>query len=276
MIFISRYLVLILLLLGASSPAISQTLLERLKYSRISRIVALKNGDRIRKVQVVGPAMLGTRADSLLQWFRSRRLDARQDSVQAPAKIVIDKWHKISAPERIAYRSQFDTTRWAFIGNSSLNVLDTMPTREIRARMEAVFGRPTSTLAELHLDSLSRREDYIEFEYWFVVNDSIPLLIMDVNGPWDRGVVIASKSSLRDQLASIKTSFLWQLLDGIKPESFADYYYNFEQDSWYVTGFDGASFFDVRTGRPSPGFGRPDPAEFGSRRIEDPPEKKDH
>ncbi len=146
---------------------------------------------------------------------------------------------------------------WAFLGNTSLFDVDTLMTRDIRARLEHHFGPPTVTLAEETVLPDSTDQDVIEFEYWFVLNDSLPVVLIDINGPWDRGVVMSIPSSYRDILLEIKKAFLGQLIDSTERMPFADYYFNSEQLQWYVTLFDGASFYDVRIEAPQLELGRP-------------------
>jgi len=266
MSIVFRLLPALLLMTGYVSVVSAQSLLEHLMYLRTARIAQIRLGNGRHPVPVLPPDPFQTRSDSLYRWFMSLR--EKEDDLPVPLirdPFLITSWHKISFPETPHYASRFDSTRWAFIGSTSLSKIDTLETRDIRARLEAQFGRPTLTLVERALPEAARREDYIEFEYWFILNNEIPLILIDVNGPWDRGIVVAAPAELRDDLRSIKSTFLGQLTAESTRKPFADYYYNFDRDSWYVTGFNGASFFDVRTARPPKGTPRPDPTEYYER-----------
>ena len=110
-----------------------------------------------------------------------------------------------------------------------------------------------------------RREDVVEFEYWFLANGNIPVTILDVNGPWDRGIVLAAEMKYRSKLDLIKKTLFEQLTKQPNRKQFIDYYYNFDQRAWYLTGFDGVRFFDQRIKRPDLTMGRPSPALISER-----------
>ncbi len=40
-----------------------------------------------------------------------------------------------------------------------------------------------------------------------MLNDSVHVVVLDVNGPWDRGVVLAADQEYRSHLPIIKRSF---------------------------------------------------------------------
>jgi len=123
--------------------------------------------------------------------------------------------------------------------------------------LQAHFGDPTRTLAEVDLVQQRPRDEYIQFEYWLVLNDSIPFRIMDVNGPFERGIVVASAPRYRDQLRAIRQALLERLITEPRRAPFVDYYYQRETDTWYLTGFDGGAFFLEPIRRPLMIPGRP-------------------
>jgi hypothetical protein len=210
-----------------------------------------------RSLKPVALQALGVRSDSIRAWLISL-LPEREDSTAAePEGFPLASIKAVSFEELDAYRALFERTEWAFLGNTSLAPIDTMITREIRARMEHHFGPPTLTMLDQNLLVGRDSTESIQFEYWFLLNQSIPVYVLDVNGPWDRGVVIAAPSRYRAILADIKDSLLRQLIRSNERKPYADYYYNVQQGLWYVTAFDGASFFDVRIDRPAPGPTRP-------------------
>ena len=174
----------------------------------------------------------------------------------------------ISKLESPSYEKLFSEADWAFMGSSTRSAIDTMKTADIRSRLQHHYGSPTRTLSELGYPDSLRREDVVQFEYWFIANGNIPVIVMDVNGPWDRGVVLAAEMKFRSKLELIKKTLLEQLPGRPDRKPFIDYYYNFDQRTWYLTGFDGASFFDQRIQRPELTMGRPSPSLI-SERIND-------
>ncbi len=257
------------LLFNVLTPSFSsgQSLVSRLKWLRTQEIASRhfsEYGFRLR-LRALDP--LDVKSDSIRQWI-SDMLNQDQDSIATKRPDYrISFSQRIDAREIDLYESRFAAIEWAFLGNTSFTDVDTMLTRDIRARLEFLYGPPTRTLAEIKLptepppDSLLEA-DIIEFEYWFILNDSIPAFILDVNGPWDRGVVMAVPSLYRDILTEIKEAFLGQLTESDERTPFADYYFNVEQGFWYVTVYDGASFYDVRIERPNLELGRPKPGDY--------------
>lgn len=151
------------------------------------------------------------------------------------------------------FEEEFAGTRWSYLGSNRVVSYDTTFTRELRARLEARHGAPTRTLAERFDGS----DEYIQFEYWFVVNDTIPLIIMDTNGPFERGVVVATDQSYRALLPDLKDAFLRPVMEDVSRAPYADYYYLAEQNAWFVTGFDGERYVLNRIARPNLRLGRP-------------------
>jgi len=176
-----------------------------------------------------------------------------EDTVETPEI----RWRLIKKLERSWFRKQYSETMWAYVGSNEVTSLDTMFTKELRGRLEARFGPPTQTLSEMDLNSESTIEEYIQFEYWFVLNDSIPFIVMDVNGPFERGLVVASDQMLRDQLSDIKHAFLDQITVNDELAPFVDYYFHREMGIWYQTGYDGENFFLKQIPKPNFARGRP-------------------
>lgn len=208
------------------------------------------------RARVIAPLVLPSSRDTISVWLASFDRETERpaaDTVETPEL----RWRLIRKLERVWFRKQFRETLWAYVGSNKLTSLDTMFTKELRARLEARFGPPTQTLSEVDLSSEVKREEYIQFEYWFVLNDSIPLIVMDVNGPFERGLVVASDQVLRDQLSDIKHAFLDEITINDELAPFVDYYYHLEMGIWYQTGYDGENFFLKQIPRPNLARGRP-------------------
>jgi hypothetical protein len=159
------------------------------------------------------------------------------------AFFVLHHYRVVRRYEQTWFLRRFGQEGWAYLGSQGWTPLDTLPTSELRARLQAHFGSPTRTLAEAELYQRRPREEYIQFEYWFVLNDSIPFRVLDVNGPFERGVVVASAPRYRDQLRQLRAALLDRLITDPRRAAFADYYFQKETDTWYVTGFDGRVFW---------------------------------
>ncbi|MFB6273545.1 MAG: hypothetical protein ABEL51_11690 [Salinibacter sp.] len=143
--------------------------------------------------------------------------------------------------ERGWFQERFAGTEWAFLGETpGPTFLDTTRTLDLRGRLQAQFGDPTRTVADR---PLTKPPDHrTQFEYWFVVNDSIPVQIMDPMGPKGRGLIVATERPLREQLRALRDTLLAPLRRS-KRAPYADYYYDNRRERWYRTGYDGQSFF---------------------------------
>jgi hypothetical protein len=218
-------------------------------------------------VPVMAPVRLATTADSLLP--------PPPDTAGLNDEPTFDITERrvVRRLERTWFQDEFGDTPWAFLGNSSyLTSLDTTFTRTLRARLEAQFGPPTRTLAEL-LDEDGSIDDYVQFEYWFVVNDSIPAVVMDVHGPYDRGLIVATDRRYREELRAFRKALLAPLVESPARKPFVDYFYDVDVERWYRTGYDGADYFiePVPRGRIVPGR-RPwiEPVRAAEAASEDP------
>jgi hypothetical protein len=146
------------------------------------------------------------------------------------------------------FRKAFGDTRWSFLGSTSdLAPLDTTHTRELRARLQAHFGDPSQTMADG--DPHAPRDDYTQFEYWFVVNEAVPVVVTDVAGPYDRGLVVATDRRYRADLRALRRALLGVLIDEPARAPYVDYYYDDTADAWHRAGFDGTDFFVERVSR---------------------------
>ena len=171
--------------------------------------------------------------------------------------LTVGKWTLVPKLGRSWFNKEFREVRWSYIGSNSRSLIDTTYTRELRARLESEFGSPTQTIADLGDVKDIRTGANIQFEYWFVINDTIPLMVMDVNGPFERGLVVASDHKYRGILAEIKDAFLGRVARSESRAEYADYYYLPEQRMWFLSGYDGQRFFVNRISRPDLKLGRP-------------------
>ncbi|HKL18245.1 MAG TPA: hypothetical protein VJ905_04730 [Halalkalibaculum sp.] len=111
--------------------------------------------------------------------------------------------------------------------------IDSMETSKIRARLQAAFGEPTKTLEDLINGPKFRPGEAIQFEYWFTVDDSIPFMILDVDGPFGEGLVYGGASKYIDLMPQIKRTFSRKLMEIDNPAPFQDYFYSPEREQWF-------------------------------------------
>ncbi len=170
---------------------------------------------------------------------------------------LVSSVHLAPASEAGVFEEAFRNTQWTYLGSNKRIPVDTMLTKGLRAMLEAYFGAPTSTVVE-QVGAGEAAPEYIQFEYRFVLNDTIPLIVVDVNGPFERGVVTMTDRKYRDLLPKLKRALLHPMLDEAVHAPYADYYYMSALESWFLTGFDGERFFlegipppDMEQGRPS-------------------------
>ena len=209
------------------------------------------------------PEHIASPADTIGLWMARQAYNYVPPPKPVKLSSLVTSWQLIKRIERHQYQKTFDKTKWAYLGNNYFTPLDTVETRVIRARMQSRFGSPTRTLVELDYSRGLRREEYIQFEYWFMLNDSIPMMVMDVNGPFEHGIVVACDHRYRGILYTMRQSFLGRMMHEEKLAPYVDYYYNYASRRWYRTGFDGQQFFTDPIGQPNLARGRPQLARPG-------------
>ncbi|GIV59074.1 MAG: hypothetical protein KatS3mg043_0163 [Rhodothermaceae bacterium] len=246
--------------LGAATDGKAQSLIDLFRSERV-RVQAehLRRQYGMRAVPLP-PVRIPVLADTL--WARRERPAGPAAEAPSPPSFPIARWQLVRKLERPWFEKRFAGTAWAFLGSNTFHPLDTLRTRDLRARLQAHFGPPTLTLAELDLPggrarNARARDTFIQFEYWFVLNDSIPFVVMDVNGPLERGLVVASDSRYRDDLFAIRQALLGRLVEEGRREPYVDYYFHADTNTWYRTGYKHGAFFMERIPRPELFRGRP-------------------
>lgn len=228
----------------------SSTLAERYRTARLQRLVQpYLTGHRTLPIQSTRPVPV--RIDSLLGPTPDR--DTTASPTQQP-RFSVNEVRRVRDLERSWFQDRYRDVEWAFLGTSTqFTVFDTTRTRDLRARLQAQFGEPTRTMAEVYSREWRRapdstRDPPIQFEYWFIVNDSMPVRVMDVNGPSDRGVIVSTRRRHRHQLHALRAALLRPLRTPTRAP-YVDYYYESETGRWYRVGFDGTDFFRERISR---------------------------
>lgn len=240
---------------GAQAQSVVEVLRQQRREARAAEILA-EVGPRIAAKPIVE---LG-RVDDYTASFRrvqARRLaerdsalraeDLRADSVILAARLASLRWRKVEPDEQGEFLERFGETYWRAASPRGA-LVDTLDTPELRGRLQAVFGRPTRN------GDAQRRygyggSEFIQFEYWFVVNDSIPILALDLDGPFGNGLLIASDEAYEPIMQRVKAD-LSARLEGRRPDPWIDYYHAYEREAWFRTGFNGTETFTRRVNAP--------------------------
>ena len=226
-----------------AGPAFGQTadpgeepgLIERYREARYETLARRYLQQQEGRYPVLPPRWLPTPTDSLSPSTEKDAALAREPSF--PLHDVRPVRHL----ERSWFQERFADTDWSFLGETPHHTfIDTSRTPALRARLQAQFGDPTRTLADRPLNKPPDRQT--QFEYWFVLNDSIPVQVMDALGPKGRGLIVAVERPFREQLRALRDTLLAPLRHS-RRAPYVDYYYDPRRERWYRTGYDGQSFF---------------------------------
>lgn len=171
------------------------------------------------------------------------------DSAILAARLATLRWEKVEPDEQGAFVERYREAYWQ-AANRSRIPLDTMGTPALRGRLQAAFGDPTRN-ADAQRRYGYGGSEYVQFEYWFIVNDSIPVLALDLDGPFGSGLLVAGDERHEEFLGDLKRDLSRQLLAVRFPDPWVDYYHAFDREAWYRTGYNGAEYFtrEVRAPR---------------------------
>lgn len=161
--------------------------------------------------------------------------------------ISFSAYAQFAVPEFEKVTNQTDAE---FFGNISLTgrglyqdtKLDDLQTNEIRARLQAAFGDPTRTLEDLINKDDFRPGKAIQFEYWFTVDDSIPMVVLDWDGPFGSGLTFGGASKYVDLMPQIKREFVKKLMAVDTLGNYKDYFYSPEREQWYIVKYEDGSY----------------------------------
>ena len=180
---------------------------------------------------------------------------ARADSLILAAQLATLDWRKVEPGAQQDFVEQYAEAYWQ-AADPRRGLVDSLGTPALRGRLQAAFGRPTR-----NGDAQKRYgyggSEYVQFEYWFVVNDSIPVLALDVDGPFGRGLLVATDEPHAAILQDLKADLSDRLDAARRPDPWVDYYHSYERGQWFRTGFNGAELFTVAV-RPPRWSGRVD------------------
>lgn len=151
----------------------------------------------------------------------------------AHAQFEEPEFEKVTPDRTEWFMNRFSDIKWTGQGLYGSTEIDKIKTSEIRARLQSEFGDPTKKLEDLINQKNFRPGKAIQFEYWFTVNDSIPLMILDVDGPFSDGLVYGGASRYIDLMPQIKRALSQKLMKVEALESFQDYFYSPEREQWF-------------------------------------------
>jgi len=219
---------------GGADPQ-QRSLVERYQQARLQMLAKRMRTNQQGRIRPAPTVRMATASDSL------RPSPARQVNVPDEPAFPIHHVRSLRKLERGWFEQEFADTRWSFLGAGRyFSPFDTTMTQDLRGRLQAVFGNPTQTLADFDLGPT--RDQYVQFEYWLVVNDSIPVKVTDANGALDRGLIVSTSAEYRGQLRELRKQLLSPIMD-VDPAPYVDYYFESETRRWYRTGYDGESYF---------------------------------
>lgn len=161
-------------------------------------------------------------------------------------------FRKIETADREIFEKQFERTLWTGQGLYNPQTIDRIPTMELRARLQTIFGDPTVTIRNLITGSDFRPGKAIQFEYWFVIDGKIPLMLLDLDGPFENGLVYVGPSEFVDQMPQIKRTLNRILMQQVDDFSeFEDYFFSPEREQWYLVSYKEGAFTREPIARPS-------------------------
>lgn len=163
-------------------------------------------------------------------------------SLPAFAQFEAAEFEKISRENRAQFERETQDISLTGQGLYEDTKLDDRQTNEIRARLQAQFGDPTQTLEDLINKANFRPGKAIQFEYWFMVNDSIPLMVLDWNGPFGSGLTYGGASKYVDLMPQIKREFVQKLMSVDQLGEYKDYFYSPEKEQWYIVKYEDGKF----------------------------------
>ncbi|HYE96538.1 MAG TPA: hypothetical protein VD962_10045 [Rubricoccaceae bacterium] len=166
---------------------------------------------------------------------------ARADSLAEAARLTTIRWHLTPADDQGGFLERYREVFWQAAFSQA--PMDSVSTPVLRARLGTLFGAPTRNAAAAEQEGYAGSE-FVQFEYWLVANDTIPVLVLDIDGPFGRGLLIAGDEDQAALMPALKADLSARLLaDGLRATPFADYYQSSEREQWYRTGFDGTQYF---------------------------------
>ncbi|TVQ64970.1 MAG: hypothetical protein EA360_11125 [Balneolaceae bacterium] len=158
---------------------------------------------------------------------------------------------KVELSERSSFQQRFNDISWTGQGLYNPTTIDRIPTIELRSRLQAVFGDPTQRIQHL-INNNFRPGKAIQFEYWFIIDGEMPLMILDLDGPFENGLVYVGASRYIDRMPQVKRTLNRMLMgEEGNPAEYSDYFFSPERDQWYLVQYKDGEFVRENIRRPS-------------------------
>lgn len=162
-------------------------------------------------------------------------------STAANAQFEEPEIKKVERSERAQFQQRFADVKWTGQG-FNYNKLDRIPAIEIRAALQGLYGDPTQTVEDIiEKDGYLRDGKSIQFEYWFIVDGYIPMMVLDLEGPFANGLVYVGASQFVDLMPQIKRT-LTKEIDETSPKEYIDYFFSPERQQWYKVSYQGGKY----------------------------------
>lgn len=158
------------------------------------------------------------------------------------AQFEAPEFEKITSENGAQFQERFNDINWTGRGLNQQTKIDDRQANEIRARLQAAFGDPTRTLEDLLNQEGFRPGKAIQFEYWFTVDDSIPMMVLDWDGPFGRGLTFVGASKYIDLMPQIKRAFSQELMSVESLANYEDYFYSPERGQWFRVAYQDGNF----------------------------------
>ena len=163
--------------------------------------------------------------------------------LQVHAQFEEPEINKIEKSDRSEFQQRFEDIKWTGQGLYNPTTIDRVPTIELRARLQAAFGDPTQGIGDLIDRSNFRPGKAVQFEYWFVIDGKIPMMLLDLDGPFENGLVYVGASRYVDLYPQIKRTLTKMLMGGDDSmDEYSDYFYSPERDQWYLVEYKAGEF----------------------------------
>ena len=172
-------------------------------------------------------------------------------SVDVYAQFEDPDIRKVEHNERAQFEQRFADINWSGQGLYNSMTIDRIPTVELRSRLQAVYGDPTQTIGDLINERNFRPGKAVQFEYWFIIDGEMPLMILDLDGPFENGLVYVGASRFIDMMPQVKRTLNRTLMnEGEELASFRDFFYSPERDQWYRVEYQNGEFSHEAIDRP--------------------------
>lgn len=156
-------------------------------------------------------------------------------SANARAQFEEPKIIKVTTPEAEKFEERFESIKWTGQG-FNYNSLDRTPAIEIRAKLQRLYGDPTKTIENIVEDGKMRPGKAIQFEYWFIIDGQIPLMVLDLDGPFADGLVYVGASRYIDRMPEVKRKLTRDVAEA-QAQEFTDYFFSPEREQWYKVSY---------------------------------------